>query len=118
MVSVEGTKHFGAACRQAAEEEHILQMDQVKDRCRAKGRRRNPEEGVFWPSDFLGRDLESARIFTYGYNADVVTDLFQSSNSNNIYEHTMTMAVRLKRELEHHNVGLAMHLQRPYMANW
>jgi hypothetical protein len=61
--------------------------------------------GVFWPSVFLSEDISNARIFTYGYNADVVAGLFQSSNSNNIFEHTTTMVARLKRELEGHDVG-------------
>ncbi|KAF9775442.1 hypothetical protein IL306_006450, partial [Fusarium sp. DS 682] len=55
---------------------------------------------VFWPYAFLREDLPSARIFTYGYNADVVAGLFQASNQNSIFEHTKTMAARLDRELE------------------
>lgn len=65
----------------------------------------NSTSMVFWPSSFLGDDIPNARIFTYGYNADVVAGLFEASNKNNIYEHTTTMIAKLKRELEEHDVS-------------
>jgi hypothetical protein len=41
------------------------------------GRARHPfetwehENKTFWPRDFLGQDIPSARIFVYGYNSNV-----------------------------------------------
>src|SRR3989440_9572847 len=37
---------------------------------------------VFWPEQYLVSDIASARVWTYGYNADVIGGLFQSNNKN------------------------------------
>ncbi|OBT84128.1 hypothetical protein VE02_07747 [Pseudogymnoascus sp. 03VT05] len=39
---------------------------------------------VFWPKEFLPRDVPHARIITYGYDAKVV-ELFQSVSQNSLY---------------------------------
>ncbi|KAK3326590.1 hypothetical protein B0H66DRAFT_165615 [Apodospora peruviana] len=37
---------------------------------------------VFWPRDYLVPDIPEARVWTYGYNADVIGGMFQASNKN------------------------------------
>ncbi|OTA89192.1 hypothetical protein M434DRAFT_34467, partial [Hypoxylon sp. CO27-5] len=56
---------------------------------------------VFWPRDFLVQDLPDARIWTYGYNADVIGGLFQSNNQNSISQHGRDLATKIEREIEH-----------------
>jgi hypothetical protein len=55
---------------------------------------------VFWPEDYLPNDLPTARIWTYGYNADVIGDLFQSNNKNSIPQHGQDLAVQIGLEIE------------------
>lgn len=45
-------------------------------------------------------DLPRARIWTYGYNADVVGGLFQTSNKNSVSQHARDLAVELDREID------------------
>ncbi|KAI2469436.1 hypothetical protein F4781DRAFT_216030 [Annulohypoxylon bovei var. microspora] len=60
-----------------------------------------PSEGqVFWPRDFLARDLPEARIWTYGYNADVIGGLFQSNNQNSISQHGRDFTTKIQRDIE------------------
>jgi hypothetical protein len=59
---------------------------------------------VFWPGDLLLEDIPNARIFTYGYRADVVGTLYQPSNQNSIYEHTKDFIAKLSREVEEDTV--------------
>ncbi|KAL3417461.1 NB-ARC domain-containing protein [Phlyctema vagabunda] len=50
-----------------------------------KGRKQHPfetwthENGVFWPTAFLGEDFPSARILVYGYNSSVTNPEFMST---------------------------------------
>ncbi|KAI0144132.1 hypothetical protein F4776DRAFT_661226 [Hypoxylon sp. NC0597] len=60
-----------------------------------------PRGQVFWPRDFLVRDLPDARIWTYGYNADVIGGLFQSNNQNSISQHGRDLATKIKRDIEY-----------------
>lgn len=39
---------------------------------------------VFWPKEFLPRDVPCARVITYGYEAEIV-DLFKSVSQNSLY---------------------------------
>lgn len=55
---------------------------------------------VFWLSDYLVDDIPEARIWTYGYNADVTGGLFESNNKNSISQHGRDLAVRLERDIE------------------
>ena len=55
---------------------------------------------MFWIEDFLPQDIPDARIFTYGYNADVIGGLFQANNKNNIAQHGRDLRAKLERDLE------------------
>lgn len=55
---------------------------------------------VFWPDEYLPRDIPEARIWTYGYNADVIGGLFQANNQNSVSQHGQDLAVRLGRDIE------------------
>ena len=55
---------------------------------------------LFWPHDYLAKDIPQARVWTYGYNADVVGGLFQASNKNSVSQHGRDLAVRLEREID------------------
>lgn len=39
-------------------------------------------------------------MWTYGYNADVVSGVFQANNKNSVSQHGRDLAVRLEREVE------------------
>ncbi|CAG5158965.1 uncharacterized protein ALTATR162_LOCUS5344 [Alternaria atra] len=43
-----------------------------------------PPATVFWPEEYLAADIPQACVWTYGYNADVIGDLFQANNKNSI----------------------------------
>ncbi|KFY18132.1 hypothetical protein V492_00124 [Pseudogymnoascus sp. VKM F-4246] len=49
---------------------------------------------IFWPEEYLVPDLPQARIWTYGYNADVIGGLFQANNQNSVSQHGRDFAVR------------------------
>jgi hypothetical protein len=55
---------------------------------------------VFWPQDYLIEDIPEARVWTYGYNADVIGGLFQSNNQNSVSQHGRDLAVKAEREIE------------------
>ena len=55
---------------------------------------------VFWLQDYLVEDIPDARVWTYGYNADVISDLFQSNNQNSVSQHGRDLAVQVEREIE------------------
>lgn len=55
---------------------------------------------VFWPNEYLIQDIPEARIWTYGYNADVIGGLFQADNQNSVSQHGRDLAVRVEREIE------------------
>ncbi|KAL2672302.1 hypothetical protein Neosp_013005 [[Neocosmospora] mangrovei] len=54
----------------------------------------------FWPDEFLAQDLREARVWTYGYNANVIEGLFQASNQNSVSQHGRDLAVRFEREVD------------------
>jgi hypothetical protein len=66
---------------------------------------------VFWPDEYLTRDIPDARIWTYGYNADVIGGLFQPNNQNSVSQHGRDLAVRLDRDIGN-TVGSIVHVQR------
>jgi hypothetical protein len=45
-------------------------------------------------------DLPQARVWTYGYNADVIGGLFQANSKNNVSQHGRDLAVRLERDID------------------
>jgi hypothetical protein len=55
---------------------------------------------VFWPEQYLAPDLPQARIWTYGYNADVIGGLFETNNKNSISQHGQDLAVKLERDID------------------
>ncbi|KAL8742599.1 MAG: hypothetical protein Q9190_004939 [Brigantiaea leucoxantha] len=58
------------------------------------------QQEVFWPKDYLAKDLGEAVIWTYGYNADVIGGLFQANSKNSVSGHGRDLAVRLERDIE------------------
>ena len=57
------------------------------------------QQEVFWPEDYLAKDICEARVWTYGYNADVIGGLFQANNKNSVSGHGRDLAVRLERDI-------------------
>jgi len=57
-------------------------------------------EKLFWPNEYLTQDVPEARIWTYGYNADVVGVLFKANNKNSIWDHGRDFAVCFEREIQ------------------
>lgn len=55
---------------------------------------------VFWPKEYLAEDISQARVWTYGYNADVIGGLFQANDKNCVSAHGRDLAVRLEREID------------------
>ncbi|KAH7153371.1 hypothetical protein EDB81DRAFT_687534 [Dactylonectria macrodidyma] len=53
----------------------------------------------FWPYEFLQDDAPEARIWTYGYNADVVDVAFQAQSKNSISQHGRDLAVQFERDI-------------------
>ncbi|OAL56153.1 hypothetical protein IQ07DRAFT_558137 [Pyrenochaeta sp. DS3sAY3a] len=60
----------------------------------------SPSSTVFWPEDYLARDVPQARVWTYGYNADVIGGLFQANDKNSVSQHGRDLSVRLERDLD------------------
>ena len=58
------------------------------------------QQEVFWPKDYLANDIREARVWTYGYNADVIAGLFQANNKNSVSGHGRDLKVRLEREID------------------
>lgn len=58
------------------------------------------QRAVFWPRDYLVEEIPQARVWTYGYNADVIGGLFQASDKNSVSQHGRDLAVRLEREIK------------------
>ncbi|PVH93671.1 hypothetical protein DM02DRAFT_619122 [Periconia macrospinosa] len=55
---------------------------------------------VFWPEQYLASDIPQARVWTYGYSADVIGGLFQANNKNSISQHGQDLSVRLERDID------------------
>jgi hypothetical protein len=55
---------------------------------------------LFWPDEYLTQDIPEARVWTYGYNADVIGGLFQANNQNSVSQHGRDLAVRVERDIE------------------
>ncbi|KAI1747303.1 hypothetical protein F4782DRAFT_535596 [Xylaria castorea] len=56
-------------------------------------------ETIYWPADFLPSVLPRAKIWTYGYNAEVSGKFFRANNKNNILEHGNDFMMKLERTL-------------------
>ena len=57
------------------------------------------QQEVFWPKDYLANDIREARVWIYGYNADVIGGLFQANNKNSVSGHGRDLKARLEREI-------------------
>ena len=57
------------------------------------------QQEVFWPKDYLANDIPEARLWTYGYNADVIGGLFQANNKNSVSGHGRDLKARLERDM-------------------
>ncbi|KFY07605.1 hypothetical protein V492_06991 [Pseudogymnoascus sp. VKM F-4246] len=60
----------------------------------------SPPSDIFWPEEYLASDLPQARIWTYGYNADVIGGIFKANNQNSVSQHGRDFAVRLERDID------------------
>ncbi|KAF4461891.1 kinesin light chain [Fusarium albosuccineum] len=54
----------------------------------------------FWPAEFLLEDIPEARVWTYGYNANVVEGVFQASSQNSVSQHGGDLAVKFERVID------------------
>jgi len=59
-----------------------------------------PPSQIFWPEEYLAQDIPEARVWTYGYNADVIGILFEAKNKNSISQHGQDLSSRLEREIQ------------------
>jgi hypothetical protein len=56
---------------------------------------------VFWPKQLLGPALPNARLWTYGYNADVTGGrIFQANNQNSVSQHGRDLSVKLEGDID------------------
>ncbi|KAK4207469.1 hypothetical protein QBC37DRAFT_444461 [Rhypophila decipiens] len=58
------------------------------------------EMGVFSPQEFLVHDIPEAKVWTYGYNADVIAGFFQASNQNKVHQHGEDLAAKICRDID------------------
>ncbi|OBT98860.1 hypothetical protein VE01_03348 [Pseudogymnoascus verrucosus] len=68
----------------SAESEHKRSLWQKITQKKSPTTWESQPQPVFWPKEFLPRDVPHARIITYGYDAKVV-ELFQSVSQNSLY---------------------------------
>ncbi|SPO02492.1 uncharacterized protein DNG_05165 [Cephalotrichum gorgonifer] len=54
----------------------------------------------YWPLELLPTDVPDARIWTYGYDADVIEGVFGANNQNSISQHGRDLKEKLGREVE------------------
>ena len=54
---------------------------------------------MFWPQDYIAKDISEARVWTYGYNADVIGGMFEANNKNSVSQHGRDLSVKLEREI-------------------
>ena len=55
---------------------------------------------IYWPRDFLAKDFPQAKIWTFGYNADVVDKMFKPYGKYSISDHGRDLKVRLEHDLD------------------
>ncbi|KAH8805481.1 hypothetical protein F5884DRAFT_860088 [Xylogone sp. PMI_703] len=59
------------------------------------------KNGILWPKEFLGKAFPEARIFTYGYDADVVK-LFSQVGKSTIFQHSRSFIQAVHRVRRDH----------------
>ena len=62
-----------------------------------------PKKTVYWPGDLLPHAVPNAKIYSYGYDADVIKMAFQAAGKNSISEHGQNFMVELERHLDSQN---------------
>ncbi len=55
---------------------------------------------LFWPDEYLTRDIPDARVWTYGYNADAISGFFQANNKNGVSQHSRDLEVQIERDID------------------
>ena len=59
-----------------------------------------PRNHPYWPLDLLPTDVPDAKIWTYGYDADVIEGMFRANNQNSVSQHGRDLMVKLEREVD------------------
>jgi hypothetical protein len=54
---------------------------------------------LFWPDEYLTKDIPEARVWTYGYNADAIGGVFEANNKNSVSQHGRDLSVLIEREI-------------------
>ena len=54
------------------------------------------KNGVFWPRDLLGEDVQNVRVIVFGYDSDVVK-FFGRVSRNQIRDHARTLVADLRK---------------------
>jgi hypothetical protein len=55
---------------------------------------------LFWPRDYLAQDIPQARVWTYGYNADVIGGPFLANNKNSVSDHGRDLRLQVERDIK------------------
>ena len=55
---------------------------------------------VFWPRDYSAQDLPQARVWTYGYDAGIISGVFQANNKNSVSQHGRDLAIKFERDID------------------
>lgn len=71
------------------------------------------QQQVFWPQDYLAEDIAQARVWTYGYAADVIGGLFRASGKDSVSQHGRNLAVRLEREVDDEVITILLKVHEP-----
>ena len=58
------------------------------------------ERPIYWPADMLPSLMPNAKIWTYGYNAEVIEGMFQANNQNSIMKHGVDLMAKVERILQ------------------
>lgn len=64
------------------------------------GRPEPANQKIFWPVEFLAADQRNARIWTYGYDADVIGNFFVGASKNSISQFGNDLMVEVISELD------------------
>ena len=54
---------------------------------------------TFWPEHYLVADIPEARVWTYGYEVDVLHVNTKANNQNTVFQHSQDLAVKLERDI-------------------
>jgi hypothetical protein len=55
---------------------------------------------IFWPRDYLVQDIPQARVWTYGYNADIISGPLQGNNKNSVSDHGRDLRQKVERDIK------------------